>query len=175
MIYFIQSGLRVKIGYAADPWKRLKDLQTGSAETLHLAAVLEGERDYEQFLHQHFAPYRLHGEWFAASVEMDEFVASNKRNRLDLIPHIAKWASTHLQRYAGGKEDWIDLFNAFRVHVGEDIPVRAFGQALRHLCQTQGMRFGAEQSRAYCYDVCLNTTPSMRRDWLWPGEEPLAA
>lgn len=52
----------VKIGYASDPRKRLKSLQTGQPMTLSLLWTQPG--NYESALHQRFAEHQVRGEWF---------------------------------------------------------------------------------------------------------------
>jgi len=70
-VYFIQSKItkRVKIGWAINPEKRLRDLQTGSAEGLtllgkiHCRSVYDAKKT-EGYLHNLFKDLRLGGEWF---------------------------------------------------------------------------------------------------------------
>lgn len=66
MIYFVREELsgRVKIGYAADPAKRVAELATGSPGPLVLMGTVPGERQEEATLHAHFAQWRRHREWF---------------------------------------------------------------------------------------------------------------
>lgn len=69
MIYFIhdkQSGA-VKIGYAADPQKRLAELQTGCPNGLELIRTLHGQRREEKEVHRRLKRFRHRGEWFAAN------------------------------------------------------------------------------------------------------------
>lgn len=54
----------VKIGWSATPEKRLGELQVGSPHVLQLLDKHPGPDDLERFLHDRFAPFRLHGEWF---------------------------------------------------------------------------------------------------------------
>lgn len=75
-VYFIRakaSGL-IKIGYSGNVEARLSQLQTGSAETLELAAVLEGPPELERALHRAYAEERLHGEWFRPSTRLRALV-----------------------------------------------------------------------------------------------------
>lgn len=66
-VYFIQAGKgAVKIGVAADPFKRLAELQTGNHEPLRIVATLEGDVEHESSFHARFSRHRLRGEWFAA-------------------------------------------------------------------------------------------------------------
>lgn len=65
-IYFIEmgDGGPIKIGYAADPDKRLKQLQVGCPVELHLIGEMRGSREDEQALHVRFDAGRGSGEWF---------------------------------------------------------------------------------------------------------------
>jgi len=78
-VYFIEAtGLnRVKIGYATNPTKRIKDLDTGSAVNLELLGVVPGSLAKERQLHQKFAQYRIKGEWFNYSDEIKDYVKEN--------------------------------------------------------------------------------------------------
>lgn len=72
--YFIrgkQTGM-VKIGAASNPQNRLKELQTGSPEPLELVAVIRGGGlKIEREMHELFAPFRSHGEWFRPNEYVD--------------------------------------------------------------------------------------------------------
>jgi hypothetical protein len=90
--YFIhdaRNGL-VKIGRSADPWRRLKDLQVGSAARLILLAVAEGDHEHEW--HTRFAGTRAHGEWFTVSADLatmlrDQFgVRMRPKRERPLVP-----------------------------------------------------------------------------------------
>lgn len=69
-IYFIQGkdglGL-VKIGVANDPKKRLADLQRTSPIELEIIGSRPGDTFVERELHERFADFRAHGEWFEPS------------------------------------------------------------------------------------------------------------
>lgn len=71
-IYFIRSGQcgPVKIGIAKDVQTRLRGLQTGHHETLHLMRVVNGGSQEERWLHDHYRSNRLAGEWFNFSPDM---------------------------------------------------------------------------------------------------------
>lgn len=60
---------RVKIGFSANPEKRLKELQTGSPFELKLLAKWPGTLDTELSGHRTFADYHCIGEWFELEVE----------------------------------------------------------------------------------------------------------
>lgn len=65
-IYFVQGvdGGPIKIGRADDPHARLRELQVGSPVILRLCRAEIAPQNWETRLHQTFAAYRLHGEWF---------------------------------------------------------------------------------------------------------------
>lgn len=75
-VYFIRAGSVVKIGYSADPHKRLADLQTANHRKLTLVATIPGEREDESRLHGRFAAYRIAGEWFTYSRPIRALVRS---------------------------------------------------------------------------------------------------
>lgn len=78
-VYFIRATVTglVKIGCASDPAGRLKALQIGSAETLDLLAVWrDAGRDGEREMHELFASFRAHGEWFYPSEELDAAIGA---------------------------------------------------------------------------------------------------
>ena len=52
-----------KIGSSTDVRRRISGLQSGSANLLEIVTVVEGT-DVERILHDIFADYRRHGEWF---------------------------------------------------------------------------------------------------------------
>lgn len=59
-----QQARPVKIGVAKDAEARIAELQIGSPLPLHLIWKTRGGRSLERELHERFAPYRIHGEWF---------------------------------------------------------------------------------------------------------------
>jgi predicted GIY-YIG superfamily endonuclease len=63
----------VKIGYSKQPETRLKQLQTGHSEELHLYHTLSFEREraklIERMMHKTLSLSRRTGEWFAIKVE----------------------------------------------------------------------------------------------------------
>ena len=65
-IYFIQAvdGGPVKIGFAADPVRRLHDLQVSHHKRLQILRVEDGQAADERRLHQTLSSYRIQGEWF---------------------------------------------------------------------------------------------------------------
>jgi hypothetical protein len=68
-VYFVHSPTMklVKIGYTTgDPLARLGLMQTDSADILRLIGVVRCENPAvkEQWFHQEYSEYRVHGEWF---------------------------------------------------------------------------------------------------------------
>lgn len=76
-VYFVsctETG-RVKIGYTkGDVAKRIKSLQTGAAGELVLLAKHPGTPETERSLHERFNTTRLHGEWFAMSDAIRDYL-----------------------------------------------------------------------------------------------------
>lgn len=68
-VYFIRRGEDgpIKIGVAADPFTRLRDLQTGCPERFRLLAAWPGDLQNERSIHRSLARHRIEGEWFAPS------------------------------------------------------------------------------------------------------------
>lgn len=63
---------RLKIGISNNPEKRLKTLQTGSAEDLTLlytSLVCSNSLEIETNVHEHFKEYLVRGEWFSSDLE----------------------------------------------------------------------------------------------------------
>ncbi|MET9690381.1 GIY-YIG nuclease family protein [Streptomyces sp. NPDC006514] len=56
--------MKVKIGIASDPKRRLSEIQTGNPARLVIFAVFHGNARTERALHKRFATRRLSGEWF---------------------------------------------------------------------------------------------------------------
>ena len=72
MIYLIQAGPLgpVKIGHGVDLAERLRCLQTGNHEVLHLLRSIEGGKDEETWLHERFRSLHLRAEWFTFHHDM---------------------------------------------------------------------------------------------------------
>lgn len=66
MLYFIQSGNRIKIGRATQPLIRFRQIHTASPEKcrLLLSIVTLDDAEAERKLHGHFSDHRTNGEWF---------------------------------------------------------------------------------------------------------------
>ncbi|MFI6491235.1 GIY-YIG nuclease family protein [Streptomyces sp. NPDC050564] len=112
-VYLIGSALSrpVKIGVAGNVQSRLDELRTGSPVPLHVMWKTRGDRDLEYSLHEYFAPYRIHGEWFdfdnedpaalvaTAAVLMGHLTHPQRvteQSRLRVVHHILKSDETTL-------------------------------------------------------------------------------
>jgi hypothetical protein len=78
VVYFVQSenGGPVKIGYvnrASGLTARLAALQTGCAYPLRVVKTVPGGSQMEQLMHGRFERWRLSGEWFLPSKEIEAF------------------------------------------------------------------------------------------------------
>jgi hypothetical protein len=78
MIYFITARDigRVKIGYSAKPRVRFQKMQSDSPTRLALERVCDGDEAVEAALHERFAAFRQHGEWFTISAEIASHMAT---------------------------------------------------------------------------------------------------
>ena len=82
MIYFIKMDQTdiVKIGYAHDPFKRLKSLQTGNPFKLSIFYTMDGDCRLEKDIHDLFLDYKMYGEWFKCHDLVVEFIEHIKIN-----------------------------------------------------------------------------------------------
>lgn len=87
-VYFIQAemGGPIKIGYAADEFKRFATIQTGYPDKLVLCHAIVGDIETERAIHNRFRKCRLRGEWFYPTPELVKFA----RAKADLTGFWAK-------------------------------------------------------------------------------------
>jgi len=64
VIYAIKINEYIKIGWSNNPQERIKSIQTGSPYKVMTMAVLPGDSEVENALHNKFKKYRTSGEWF---------------------------------------------------------------------------------------------------------------
>lgn len=64
VVYFIQRGNYVKVGFTDDVARRLQQLASSSPETVVLLTTVPGGRCLEAALHDAFRELRVSGEWF---------------------------------------------------------------------------------------------------------------
>lgn len=72
-VYFLRQGVtgNVKIGFASDITKRVKQLQTGQAQRLLIMRLVAGETVAdEKALHRRFSHLSIGGEWFRFHPDM---------------------------------------------------------------------------------------------------------
>jgi cell division protein FtsB len=74
-VYFFADESRVKIGWSADPKKRLRALISGSGHALVPVGCVAGNLELERTLHKRFEHLRLHGEWFRPDPEIFAVIA----------------------------------------------------------------------------------------------------
>lgn len=81
--YIIRAGDigPVKIGWADDVPSRLRSLQTGNHETLHVLREVDTWWQSEREFHRRFTSHRLRGEWFTFHPEMLTFIPTVPRSR----------------------------------------------------------------------------------------------
>lgn len=81
-VYFVKGGERVKIGYSVNIRSRINELQTGSSIRIEFVAAIAGaSQDDEKDLHEEFAEYRVHGEWFEYGPRLAQFIALVRTKR----------------------------------------------------------------------------------------------
>lgn len=78
MIYFIreEASGQIKIGYANDPWVRLRNFQTASPFGVEIVALEEGGAGREAELHRQFATSLSRGEWFRPTPDLTDYMAA---------------------------------------------------------------------------------------------------
>lgn len=74
-IYFFKCGDRVKIGLARDVKERRDRISSFCPYPLEILAVMPGTRADEMALHQRFASFRTHGEWFHCQGGLADYIA----------------------------------------------------------------------------------------------------
>ena len=73
-VYVIGFADYVKIGWSADVAARLFDIQKHAPEKLVLYSLIAASEKTERELHRRFKGTRLHGEWFALTHSLREWV-----------------------------------------------------------------------------------------------------
>jgi hypothetical protein len=77
-VYFIQAGVGgpIKIGHAANPFDRLRALQTAHYEQLTMLGAFSGGRIEELEIHRRLAGSRIRNEWFTPSEDVMCMIAT---------------------------------------------------------------------------------------------------
>jgi hypothetical protein len=82
VVYFIECGDFIKIGFASSVKQRLSDLSIATPYPLVILATVSGDMSTEKRLHQRFCVARHKGEWFRKTPQLLCFIdALNKVGR----------------------------------------------------------------------------------------------
>ena len=73
-VYFLRHGDRVKIGFSEKPGQRMIELRTGGATVADSMIAVRATMADEARLHERFAMYRRHGEWFTLVEPLRRFI-----------------------------------------------------------------------------------------------------
>ncbi len=74
VVYFVQSGDRIKIGRSENWEGRLPKIETDSPYAAIPLLVLPADAGIERLLHNHFDKFRVKGEWFSYCREIISFI-----------------------------------------------------------------------------------------------------
>jgi len=80
VIYFIDDGQFIKIGFTKNPDSRAAELQVGSSRDLHIVATRPGTMRDERALHRKFAHLRHRREWFQKEPELLSYIGLETTN-----------------------------------------------------------------------------------------------
>ncbi len=94
VVYFIRSGnvgRPIKIGCTENIDRRIKEMQTGSPDELHLIGVIPVDsksqaHSLEKWMHWRFYKSHIRGEWFYGSIELKKAI-----NEHELSKHGVCW------------------------------------------------------------------------------------
>lgn len=151
-VYVIQgeSGGPVKIGWAIDPERRLRQLQCGSPMRLSVLACLSGEQTLEKHLHIEGKQERSHGEWFNWNARTSEWL----RRYGFLVPDLGPVETPIAASQEPDKCIEAAVIYSACNYCGDSIPValEAFGRC-----------FGRKRSVAFCGSSCRTLASRARR------------
>ena len=91
----------VKIGVTTRLKHRMSSLRNNSPVPVKLFAVIFGSPDIEQTLHEKFAEYRRHGEWFTLNDEISRFIEEVKAGGIGKHVDASLFPETIEQRIKG--------------------------------------------------------------------------
>ena len=104
-----------KIGMAANPAKRLKDLQTGHSNKLHLIANMECQDAIrkESYLHRKYSQYRTNGEWFSFPPTLIHRVFEEFQFHVEETPDecVHYWAAL-AQKWRNAAKEGLDAYES---------------------------------------------------------------
>ena len=109
-VYFIRSGNFIKIGYADDPHRRLKQLQTGNPQRLELIGHIDGDMSTEAHIHGLFSDFRVKGEWFELTTDIMAYVES-RRYKVTFVERVksAVRRKKEQSRRTTSSDKWIEF------------------------------------------------------------------
>lgn len=97
-VYVIQDGFdgHVKIGWATNPFDRIRQLQTGNSRALRLLYCEEltdkrAAARCEKSIHREFDGHRVRGEWFRFIGSLYQMVLMCTREGRSLVEQIRSW------------------------------------------------------------------------------------
>jgi len=173
VIYFIQGGDQVKIGYTENAEQRLKALQCGSPVPLELIATMPGDVGTEAEMHARFSGARVHGEWFQWAGELAAFLARHNVGRREM--NDSGITRTHKESFLTIYVMWPLLGG---VGVGGVLAVSAFGLSAV-LTEGDWYRALITGVAVFCVVapvIALSTFVYAARDWAGPRrDERMAA
>ena len=110
-VYFIlnASARAIKIGFSADPAKRVNSLKTFSPDRLELFACVPGQRSHELALHHALVARRRNGEWFEWDLITHELI-----ERAQLGAQIEELISFASGKLFTRREEWGRLRELYR-------------------------------------------------------------
>ncbi|WP_256849204.1 GIY-YIG nuclease family protein, partial [Pantoea sp. Ft+CA_17] len=72
VIYFVQFGDRIKIGFTADLRQRLRVFRSTLLGDVRLIGSVPGARKLESEIHKRLKDHRVGGDWFKACPEVQQ-------------------------------------------------------------------------------------------------------
>jgi hypothetical protein len=100
MIYFIEHAGWIKVGYASDVERRLKELRTANPSFARLG-IMNGERGHEKTIHDSLVEFRGEGEWFKDCPQVREYLMRAMRDGVEEWK--PEFPSTHLPSMWDGR------------------------------------------------------------------------
>jgi hypothetical protein len=86
LVYFIQIGQAIKIGFTTNLNERIKGFRGHSAESVRVLALFRGTRELENRLHRLFAEARIRNEFFRGDHLIWSFIdIAKQRSIVDAI------------------------------------------------------------------------------------------
>lgn len=80
-LYFIRAGNFVKIGRAADVWKRMTNMQANNPVELDCIGHLRGRGHEERAWQAYFRDFWIRGEWFEWSLHLADAIADAREGK----------------------------------------------------------------------------------------------